>query len=294
MTNTNEKPPLNLSPVKGDWESPKPLASLLEGCQHLELDAKCLLPAPGNPEVTLEDITASGLLASLDAEGQLDEVLVYRHPNLADMFYVPDGNHRVCGLRHLGRKVKACLLSKPPTDDDLDTLWVALATTSKKPDRGLTGLKMFTWRTRVETRTDADVVEHFKFSPGYVSKLLAPFKNGIPELVQALKDRQIVPTAAPFVASLPHEVQREILPKVIGKKRSAVQSICDGYKKPKAKREGKPFRAIIGGVTLSAREATPDKLVSKLVAVRDRLSEALKSIEKDPRLLPAVAQLVGG
>lgn len=275
-------------------DRPGTLSAILAHSKRLEVDANLIHTPPGNPEPTLEDVEQSGLLGSVDRHGLLVELILYPHPALPGHYFAADGNHRARVLKHLGRKARGVLLEQAPSEDDLDTLRVALASTCKKVDKGLIGLSMFTWWKRVVGRTERDVAEHFGKSPSYVNKLLAPFKNGIPELVEALLARKIAPTAAPFVASLPHDQQRVTLPRVLGKKRAAVMGICDTIKPKRGKNGGRPCKVSIGGAVLTIRDAAPERVQEKLRAVRDRISEALKQVEKDPRLAPAIAQLLAG
>jgi ParB-like chromosome segregation protein Spo0J len=274
--------------------APASVAAILASCQRIEVDPNLIHPLPGNPEPPLSEVEQSGLLASLDKEDQLSDVIFCPWPPLPGHYGVPDGMHRVVGLRHLGKKVRGLLLTEVSTDDQMDTLHVALAATNKKVDKGMIGLRMFTWLKRVEGRTERDVSENFGKHPSYVNKLLAPFKNGVGELVEALLAHKIAPTAAPFVASLPPEQQRQILPQVIGRKRSAVESICKPLQPGRAKGAGKPFKATVCGFTLATREAAPEKMADKLRSLRDRIGEVLKQVEREPRLAPAIVQLLAG
>jgi hypothetical protein len=258
-----------------------PVASILDACERAEVDAGLLHTPPGNAEPTLEDVQGSGLLPNIEQHGQFLELMVYPH-------------HRALCLRHLGRMARVILLPKAPSHEELITLRVSLASTCKKVDKGLIGCDMFTWLSLAPGRTERDAAVHFGLSPGYVNKLCSPFKNGIEELVEALKARKLAPTAASFVASLTREQQREILPNVLGKKRSAVMGICDFYKPPKARGAGKPFKVTVCGVTLTMREPAPERRLDRLRGVRERIGDVLKQVEKDPRLAPALAQLLAG
>jgi hypothetical protein len=274
--------------------TPPSLSALLATCQHGEVDVSLIHTPPGNAEPTLEEVQQTGLLENIERHGQFVELILYPHPDITGHYFAADGNYRTFCLRNLGRPARALILPRAPTEDELLTLRVSLASTCKKVDRGLIGCDIFTWINLVPGRTERDAVDHFGLSAGYVNKLVSPFKNGIAELIEALKKHEIAPTAAPFVATLPQERQREILPRVLGKKRAAVKCICDTIKPERSKERGKPFKATVAGVTISMREAAPEKRVDKIRGLWSRIGEVLKQVEKEPRLAPVIVQLLAG
>ncbi len=92
-----------------------------------------------------------------------------------------------------------------------------------------------------------------------------------------LKEQGLAPASAYLVASLPHEIQRTILPQVLGKKRDAVRRIvqaASGTTKPKG---GKALKLVCGDVTATVKG---DK-VAALRAFIAKVTEALKKLERD-------------
>jgi len=124
--------------------------------------------------------------------------------------------------------------------------------------------------------TDEAAAEFFRLSTGYVSKLLAPFRRGIPELQQALKDGSIVAGGGPFIAALPPEVQVRAIGLCIGKKRDTIVSTCRELRDRKPRGE-KPLKLRRNGIDLTVRQPTPEGIQAFL----DAVAGALRKLAKD-------------
>ena len=228
------------------------------------------------PDNDLDMDVVEELRSSMAEHGQLVDIIAYPNPDQAGHYLCADGNHRLTGKRLLGQTVRARILEKAPDEAELITIRVTTATIKKTVDKAVVGADIFRWLTL----TGADqlqAVSHFGYkSQGALSKLLRPYQNGVEELLTALRDRRIAPTSAYLVAALPQEIQRAILPQVLGKKRDAVQRIVQAAKgtKPKA---SKVLKLACGGVVATVK----GDAVAALRAFITKATEALKKLERD-------------
>ena len=96
-------------------------------------------------------------------------------------------------------------------------------------------------------------------------------------LEKAPTEAELITISAYLVASLPHEVQRAILPQVLGKKREAVQRIVQGASGTTKPKGDKPLKLVCGDVAATVKG---DK-VAALRAFVAKVTEALKKLERD-------------
>src|ERR1700722_19563280 len=86
----------------------------------VELDPHDILPAPGQLPVTLERITSSGQLQSVEDIGQITDAIVFTSPDLPPgKYYAADGNGLVLCARVLGDKVRCRVLDHAPSKAEL-------------------------------------------------------------------------------------------------------------------------------------------------------------------------------
>jgi hypothetical protein len=233
-----------------------------------------MIHTPPDNEIDMELVEE--LRANMAEHGQWTDVVVYPAPEKHGHYVCADGNHRLVAKRLLGQTIRARILDKAPDEAELITLRVTTTTIRKTLDKAAVGADILRWLEL----TGCDQIQataHFGFkSQGTISKLLRPYKNGVDELIAALKQRRLPPTSAYLVAALPADIQRSILPQCLGKKRDAVQRIVEAAKgvKPKA---GKLLKLASGSVVATVK-GDP---VAALRAFCTKLAAALKKLERD-------------
>ena len=240
--------------------------------EHLPTD---LIHTPTDNEIDMDAV--EDLRHSIAEHGQIVEIIVYPDPSRPGHYLCADGNHRLAAKRLLGETIRARILDKAPDEAELITIRVTTSTVGKTVDKAVLGADVFRWM-EITNADQLQAAAHFGYqSQSAISKLLRPYKNGIDELLAALKERRLAPASAYLVASLPPEVQRTILPQVLGKKRDAVRRIvqsASGTTKPKG---GKALKLAYGSVTATVNG---DKVAS-LRAFVAKVTEALKKLERD-------------
>jgi len=215
--------------------------------------------------------------ASMVVLGQLVEIIVFPHPTLTGHYLCADGNHRLAAKRLLGETIRCRVLDKAPSEAELITIRVTTATIRKAVDKAAVGADIFRWMQLTGSDQTQATANFGYSSQSTVSKLLRPYTNGVEELLTALKERGIAPASAYLVAGLPAEVQRAILPQVLGKKREAVQRIVQAAKGAKKPKETKALKLACGGVTATVK----GDCVAALKAFIAKATEALKKLERD-------------
>ena len=200
-----------------------------------------------------------------------------------------DGNHRLAAKRLLGETIRCRVLDKAPDEAELITIRVTTATIRKAVDKAAVGADIFRWM-QITGTDQVQAAAHFGYaSQGTVSKLLRPYTNGIEELLAALKERRIAPASAYLVAGLPADVQRAILPQVLGKKREAVQRMVQAAKGTKKPKGAKVLKLACGGVTATVK----GNVLEALKGFIAKAAEAIKKIERDnlpPEFLSGLMQ----
>jgi len=228
------------------------------------------------PENDIDMEAVEELRSNIGEHGQLVEIIVFPHPTAAGQYLCADGNHRLAAKRLLGQTIRARILDKAPDEAELITIRVITATIGKTVNKATVGAEIFRWMEL----TGADQVQataHFGYgSQSAISKLLRPYMNGAPELLTALKEGRIAPTSAYLVAVLPTEVQRAVLPQVLGKRREAVKQIVQAAKGTKPK-SAKALKLSFGGVVATVKGDS----VAALRAFIAKATEALKKLERD-------------
>jgi hypothetical protein len=233
-----------------------------------------IIHTPPDNDINMEAVEE--LCTNMGEHGQLVEIIVFPHPTLVEHYLCADGNHRLAAKRLLGQTVRARILDKAPDEAELITIRVTTATIGKTVDKAVVGADIFRWM-ELTGADQAQATAHFGYtSQSAICKLLRPYKNGIEELLTALKERRIAPTSAYLVAALPVEVQRTILPQVLGKKREAVQRIVQAAKGAKPK-GAKVLKLTCGGVVATVKGDS----VAALRTFIAKAAEALKKLERD-------------
>lgn len=243
----------------------------------LEFDPHRCFPPADNRDVTLEDVQ-SELLPSVERETQIQPGFAVVHPEIPDAWLVPDGWRRVLCARILGRKFKAILLEKMPSKAELILMRHALNNTGKKMDKAEIGSDMLAYQEATGCSQEA-AAEAFHVSQSYSSRLIAPFKRGIPEVLQALRERTICGAVACKLASFSPEVQAKALPMVRGKKRAVALKLLGPFG-GKPEKRGKAMKITWNGLTLTIN-GDPDE---KLAALEAKIAEVRKV--KDKQGLP--------
>jgi ParB-like chromosome segregation protein Spo0J len=232
------------------------------------------ISTPADSEIDLE--TVEELRGSMAEHGQYQEIIVFPDVDNPGRYVCADGNHRLAAKRLLRETIRARILDKAPNEAELITVRVSTATIRKTVDSAAVAADILRWMEL----TGADQIQamvHFGYkSESAISKLLRPYKNGIEELLAAIKERRIATTSAYLVASLPPEVQRALLPQVLGKKREAVRRIVQDAKgrKPKA---AKTLKLACGGVVATIK----GDYAAALREFIAKATEALKKLERD-------------
>jgi ParB-like chromosome segregation protein Spo0J len=233
-----------------------------------------IIHTPRDNEIDMEAVEE--LRCNMAEHGQLVEIIVFPHPTMAGHFLCADGNHRLAAKRLLGQTVRARILDKAPDEAELITIRVTTATIRKAVDKAVVGADIFRWM-EITGADQFHATGHFGYtSQSAISKLLRPYTNGVEELLTALKERRIAATSAYLVAALPAEVQRAILPQVLGKKREAVQRIVQAAKGAKPK-SAKVLKLSCGGVVATVK----GDRVAALRTFIAKATEALKKLERD-------------
>lgn len=236
--------------------------------------AVCFSP-DDNREITPESV--ADLVSSIGDQGQLVPGIAFPHPTVSPGWVVADGNRRLLACRIRGIGFKAVLLEKAPTQAELIRLRLTTNAIRRDMDAGEIGADLFSYMQATGCAQD-ELVEVFKFTAGYVSKLLAPFLRGTPALLAALRERRIALTAAPMIASLPPEVQEVVIPLCLGKKRRQVEQIVAEHRQKKAKpREPEPLTLEAAGFCFRFNPtAQPEAILAFLGQAMDAVRKAEK------------------
>lgn len=238
-----------------------------------------------NREVGLDSV--QDLLASMSAQGQLVPCIAYPHPTLDGHWMLADGARRGLAARVLNVGVKALLLARRPSPAELLRLRLACNGNRKGPDNAELGADL--WALQQETGcSQQELCAVCNKGPAQVSKLLAPFKDGVPELQAAVRERKIPLTAAPAIAALPPDQQVAVLPACMGQKRSTIEHLVRQVKGKKP--QGKKLKVTHGGFTLTARNPTVEG-VQKFLA---DLADALKCLGRQSWGLDMLPHVLGG
>ncbi|CAN5135420.1 hypothetical protein BH10PLA2_BH10PLA2_26500 [soil metagenome] len=243
----------------------------------VELPHRICHSPPDNPEITMEMV--KDLYASMSKHGQLVEAIACPHLELPGEALIPDGNGRLYCCRLLDMPLRARWLDHVPSEDELITIRVTTATIKKSMNKAAIAADIYRWKL-LKDASLAQVADHFGYeTSGAITKLTKPFSNGIEELIKALQERRIVPASAYLVACMPQDIQREVLPMVLGKKRLAVESILAPYKEKKSKGpKPQTFKCGTASITLTSSDAIVDCMKTLLA----KMNDAIRNVEKRP------------
>lgn len=262
-----------------------PCALAMDASMVVDIDPALVDSPDGNREVDAASVEP--LASDIADNGQVQPAILCPHPTKPGRYLCVDGNRRKLACQMLGRKLRAVLLDKPPTEPELIRLRM-----SSFMREGLDAVDIAAnlWAYMNATGcSQEELAGIFKLSPGYVSKLLAPYRTGTPELLQALRERRLVLTAGPMLAKLPPDVQLALLPMCVGKKRSSVDAIVAQHAaKGKPKARGKKLKVTRGGFTLTGSDATFEALQAFLDWIAGGMKQAGKcnvGIDMLPALL---------
>ncbi len=218
----------------------------------VEVDATHVHSPPGNRIVTLESL--SDLMPSLDSDGQLVPAILYEHPEITGHFMAADGNRRAMAMRVLGRKLKAVILPKAPTESELIRLRIAANFHRKNASAYELAADIQRWM-ELEGANQRQAAEAHGISASQLSKVLAKAQNACAAVREAEEAKRICPDVARLISTLPkEEMQREALQQAISRdlKRDTVENIVTRMKGAKRPRTAKPVKAKADGVTLVA------------------------------------------
>ena len=256
------------------------------GCRIVELPHRLCHTPPGNPEITMDDVRQ--LHDSMAKHGQLVDAIAAPHPDMPGHYLIPDGNGRLAACRALDIPLRRDSSTTCPTRPSSITIRLTTATIRKSMDRASVGADALRWM-KLTGANQAEAAEHFGYkSQGSISKLIAPFENGLEELVEALKERQISGSAAYLVAQLPPEAQRRALPGIIGKRlpRKRVESIVAELKGKKAKVE-KLLKLAHAGMSATVRKGGGSlESVKAFCAKRSKPSRRSSATASRPTFCP--------
>lgn len=239
-----------------------------------------VVPHEGNRVIEHDD-DMDRMIESIRQHGQLIPGITGPHPQFKDYRVCYDGNRRCFACRYLGRDFLTLDLDYQPTEEEKLVIEITTSLQHKVPDAGHLASRIWSWMDKTQN-SKADAAQRFSISPGYVTKLVKPYEDGIPALIDALKAKQIPASCAYFIAQLTPEQQLDAVPRCIGKKRDAVERICKEYRGKKKKQ--KPLELDLGGVRLTSAAPTLEKLklagealialINK--AVREGITDAYK------------------
>lgn len=241
-----------------------------------------VVPHGGNRPVEHDD-DMQKLIESIEQHGQMMPGITGPHPTDKHLRVCYDGNRRCFACLQLNRDFLTLDLDHAPTPEEVIAIRIATALHHKVPEPEQLAGDLWGWMEGTG-RTKADAAAHFGLSPGYVTKLVKPYEDGVEELIAALKAKHITPAASYFVAQLPPEKQREALPRCLGKKRDAVERICKEHRGKKAKRP-KPLELEVGGVTLKAASPTMEGLMRCSEEIVNAVKRAQAAGVTDPHLI---------
>jgi len=271
----------NHLPANGSFELPEferskpaniPEADAATRVMDLPTD---IITTPSDNEIDME--TVEELRASIAEHGQLQEIIVFLDVDKPGRFTCADGNHRLAAKRLLSETIRARILDKPPSEAELITIRVTTATIGKNMSSGAVAADILRWM-EVTGADQTQATAHFGYkSESAISKLLRPYKNGVEELLVALKERRIAASSAYLVAGLPPEVQRALLPQILDKKREAVRRIVRGAKGGKKPKAAKALKLTFGDVVATVK----GDHIAALRAFITKATEALKKLERD-------------
>jgi ParB-like chromosome segregation protein Spo0J len=237
------------------------------------LDPHLVEPAPGNRPITLDDVK-DDLLPSIEENDQCVPIIAYRHPEKPGWHIAADGNRRTLVQRIRNMPVKAIVLDEAPTAKRLILLRHHVNSNAKHHDKAQIGADMFAYR-ELTGASVTEIAAAFGCSQGYASKLLAAYE-GRPELLQAIRDGLILPTAAPYYAALSPEKQLIAIDMGKGKKRDLQIKVARDLA-GKKDRGQKPRRYEGDGITLIVKGSPGDKLR----ALHSTLGEMFKKADKE-------------
>jgi ParB-like nuclease domain len=283
----------NLPPANGSFDHPeseRPKRANIPAAEPagrvMDLQTS-VISTPADNDIDME--TVEELRCSIAEHGQLQEIIVFPNVEHSGDFVCADGNHRLAAKRLLGETIRARILDKAPTEAELITIRVTTATIGKTVQSAAVAADILRWM-EITGADQTQATVHFGYkSESSISKLLRPYKNGVEELLAALKERRIAATSAYLVAALPPDVQRALLPQFLGKRREAIRRIVQEAKGGKPKATTKALKLVCGGVTATVK-GDP---VAALRAFIAKATEALKKLERDnlpPEFLGALMQ----
>lgn len=251
----------------------------------VELDPHDVIPAPGNAPVTLATITESGLLSSVEHEGQLVEGVVYPHPDLpAGKYYAADGNGRVLCNLVLGRKFRARVLDHAPTKAELRRIRVATTLIRKNGHAAQAQLAADLVDEMKETGHNLQqAASDLGMTASHASRLLAPVKKLCPALHHLLANKAICWDGKRIIATLPTEdLQKRLAEKVeiaLAENGTVKRDVIDRWAKEirGCKLRKKTLTLKLDGVKVTIT----DPSVERAAAFGERYMAAVKKLIKD-------------
>lgn len=241
----------------------------------VEVDPARVHPAKGNRLISPELV--ADLLPSIQEDGQAVPAILFVHPTLPGEYCAADGNRRTLVARILARTLKAIVLAKAPSEDELDRLRIAVNFLQKKETSYELAERITAWMKRNGASQKA-AAAHFRLSEPTVSKILRKSKSAIPAVVQAELEKQICPDIGRLLALLPEEKQAPMLKEVMEKKltRDQLEPVIAqmrGFQRAK----GKPITVTDGEATAKLPSALA---LQKVVEFATKLSDAAKRVIK--------------
>jgi ParB-like chromosome segregation protein Spo0J len=166
------------------------------------------------------------------------------------------GGHRSTAMVELGFTEFEAEIHDEPLDPDEQELQEVL---DNRGHKEMTSHELGGVGFRRKTRTgctNADLARDFALEPYQITRLLAPFEKGCPELLDLLAKANIQATAAVEIAVHPHDLQRSVLARIVrdGRvtlKREAIRKIIKqllAESGPKRGRKPKSVEAVVEGV----------------------------------------------
>ena len=265
-------------PVPAPIPVATPAVGALPTWKEIEVDAALVRPAPGNRTVTPESV--SDLVPSVEKEGQLVPAIIFPDSERPGHFLGADGNRRAMVSRILGRKLRAYLLDRAPTEEEIIRIRAATNFHRKNASAYEIAADIKRWIELKPGATQRQAAEAFGISAPQVCKLLDKLEHACAELRQAEEEKRICPDSARIIATLPTaEQQREALKDAIAHdlKRDAVERLVARIKGVPQKAKAKPLKLKLDGVQMVASNPTLDGLQ----AFAERLLAALKRLAKD-------------
>jgi ParB family chromosome partitioning protein len=210
------------------------------------LAVAALVPRKDNREVTAEDVSKSGLLASIKARGVLVPLLVRK---LADLYEVVAGHRRLFCLKLLGRDKVPCIVLEGDVSD-AQVIEVGFAeNVLRKAMSTAEQLDFILQYMKLTGCTQTEVGERLHLSQGYISRILNRQLYS-PDLRKLVESGKLRPSAADTISRLGSpELEAQAIAFALSlpkKSRDEIKAYCDRLKGNGNKGKEKKPKAIKG------------------------------------------------